>query len=52
MTLTLALSYGAREEIKTAVQQISTKVKNNIISPENIDETIINNHLYTQICQM
>ena len=47
MTLTLALSYGAREEIKNAVQQISIKVKNNIISPENIDETIINNHLYT-----
>ena len=47
MTLTLALSYGAREELKTAIQQISTKVKNNIISPENIDETIINNHLYT-----
>ncbi|MCW5516133.1 isoprenyl transferase [Muriicola sp. Z0-33] len=48
MTLTLALSYGAREELKTAVQQICAKVKNNIISPENIDETIINNHLYTQ----
>jgi undecaprenyl diphosphate synthase len=48
MTLTLALSYGSREEIKNAVQQICTKVKNNIISPENIDETIINNHLYTQ----
>lgn len=47
MTLTLALSYGAREEIRNAVQQISIKVKNNIISPENIDETIINNHLYT-----
>jgi undecaprenyl diphosphate synthase len=47
MTLTLALSYGAREEIKNAVQQISTKVKNNIISVENIDETIINTHLYT-----
>lgn len=47
MTLTLALSYGAREEIKTAVQQISTKVKNNIISPEKIDEAVINSHLYT-----
>jgi len=47
MTLTLALSYGAREELKTAVQAIASKVKNNIISPENIDETIINNHLYT-----
>ena len=47
MTLTLALSYGSREEIKTAVQEIAVKVKNNIISPENIDEAVINNHLYT-----
>ncbi|MEK6151889.1 isoprenyl transferase [Flavobacteriaceae bacterium 3-367] len=47
MTLTLALSYGAREEIKSAVYEISVKVKNNIISPETIDETIINTHLYT-----
>ena len=47
MTLTLALSYGARDEMLSAVKQIAAKVKNNIISPENIDETIINNHLYT-----
>jgi undecaprenyl diphosphate synthase len=47
MTLTLALSYGAREELKNAMQQIAIKVKNNIISPESIDETIINTHLYT-----
>ncbi len=47
MVLTLALSYGAREEIKHAIQEISLKVKNNIISPENIDDTIINSHLYT-----
>ena len=47
MTLTLALNYGAREELKNAVKQISIKVKNNIISTENIDETIINTHLYT-----
>ena len=46
--LTLALSYGAREEIKQAVVQISQKVKNNIIPIESIDETIINEHLYTQ----
>jgi len=48
LTLTLALSYGAREEIVKAVKDISEKVKNNIISPENLDETIINEHLYTQ----
>ena len=46
--LTLALSYGAREEIKRAVIDISKKVKNSIIPVESIDETIINEHLYTQ----
>ena len=48
MTLTLALSYGSREEIIQAVKKISEKVKNNIISNEAIDESIINQHLYTQ----
>lgn len=47
LTLTLALSYGSREELVQAVKKISIKVKNNIISPEKIDETIINTHLYT-----
>ena len=47
MTLTLALSYGAREELKAAVKAIAHKVKNTIISPENIDETVINTHLYS-----
>lgn len=47
MTLTLALSYGAREELIQAVKKISNKVKNNIISEEAIDESIINQHLYT-----
>ena len=46
-TLTLALSYGAREELTNAMKEIGLKVKNNIISSENIDETIINTHLYT-----
>jgi undecaprenyl diphosphate synthase len=48
LTLTLALSYGSREEITKTVQEISLKVKNNLISPDNIDESVINNHLYTQ----
>jgi undecaprenyl diphosphate synthase len=47
MTLTLALSYGAREELIQAVKKISDKVKNNIISTDAIDESIINKHLYT-----
>ena len=48
MTLTLALSYGSREELVSVVKVLSDKVKNNIISAENIDESIINKHLYTQ----
>ena len=48
MTLTLALSYGSRDEIIQAVREISAKVKNNIILPGDIDESTINNHLYTQ----
>ncbi|WP_396178001.1 isoprenyl transferase [Flavobacterium sp.] len=48
MTLTLALSYGAREELISAVKKITSKVKNNIISVDAIDEAIINEHLYTQ----
>ena len=48
MTLTIALSYGSREEIIHAVKDICVKVKNNIISIDSIDESIINQHLYTQ----
>jgi undecaprenyl diphosphate synthase len=48
MTLTLALSYGSREEIIHAIKDISSKVKDNVISIDNIDESIINQHLYTR----
>lgn len=48
LVLTLALSYGSRDEIVKTVKKIASKVKNNIISEENIDESIINEHLYTQ----
>ncbi|WP_188048861.1 isoprenyl transferase [Flavobacterium sp. GP15] len=48
MTLTLALSYGSRDELVNAVRNICSKVKNNIISIDSIDDSIINEHLYTQ----
>ena len=48
MILTLALSYGSREELVSAVKNICSKVKNNIISIDAIDDSIINEHLYTQ----
>ena len=47
VVLTLALSYGSREEIVNAVKNISKKVVNNELPIEEIDENIINNHLYT-----
>lgn len=47
MTLTLALSYGGREELVSTFIKLASKVKNNIISPEKIDQSIINEHLYT-----
>ncbi len=45
--LTLALSYGSREEIVNTIKIISKKVVNNEIKIEDIDENTINNHLYT-----
>ena len=48
LKLNLAISYGAKQEIIEAVKSISYKVKKNIISLENIDENIINDHLYTR----
>ena len=47
ITLTLALSYGSREEIVNTIKKISKKVVNNELNIEDIDENTINNHLYT-----
>ncbi|WCM43202.1 isoprenyl transferase [Flavobacterium sp. CBA20B-1] len=47
LTLSLALSYGSRNELIEATKEICNKVKNNIISIDAIDESIINEHLYT-----
>ncbi len=47
IVLTLALSYGAKEEIVNAIKNISKKVVNKELNIEEINENIINNHLYT-----
>ena len=47
IVMTLALSYGSREEIVNAIKNISKKVVNKELSVKEIDENIINNHLYT-----
>jgi len=48
MVLTLALNYGGKEELTKAMKDIAIKVKNSIISPENVDQSTIIEHLYTQ----
>ena len=48
MTLNLALSYGSRDELTSMVKKIGEKIKNDIISTEKIDESVINQHLYTR----
>lgn len=47
LTLTLALSYGSRDEIVNVIKKISEKVVKNELQIEEISENIINNHLYT-----
>jgi len=48
LVLTLALSYGSREELIKTTQEIAEKVKNNLISPHLITEDVIKEHLYTK----
>jgi undecaprenyl diphosphate synthase len=47
IVLTFALSYGSREEIVNTIKNISKKVVNNQLTIEEIDENVINSHLYT-----
>ncbi len=48
LILTIALNYGGKEELTNAIKRISHKVKKNVILPDQVNESIINDHLYTQ----
>jgi len=48
LVLSLALNYGGKEELTEAMKVIAYKVKNSIIPPEKVDQSTINEHLYTQ----
>ncbi len=48
LKLVLALSYGARREITLAAQQIAREVARGLISPEDVNETLLASHLYTR----
>ncbi|MDL2280808.1 isoprenyl transferase [Selenomonadales bacterium OttesenSCG-928-I06] len=47
LILNLAVNYGGRSEITLAAKKIAAKVKNNELSVDDINEQIINDHLYT-----
>jgi len=47
MTLSLALSYGGRQEIFDAVQKIAKRIVSGDIQPSDINEGLISDFLYT-----
>lgn len=47
LVLTLALSYGSRREITSAVQQIAGKVMSGELKIEDINEEVVGDNLYT-----
>ena len=48
LTFNIALNYGGRLELITAIKQISEKVKSGEYSIEDIDEKIVSDNLYTK----
>lgn len=48
LTVTLALGYGGRQEMIHTIKGIASLVKEEKISVENIDELLVNQHLYTK----
>ncbi|MCC6848355.1 MAG: isoprenyl transferase [Deltaproteobacteria bacterium] len=47
MTVILAVSYGAREEITDAMRAIARKVRRGDLDPEDVDQELIASHLGT-----
>jgi undecaprenyl diphosphate synthase len=47
MTLVLALSYGSKLEIINAVKSLAREVKEGRLQPEQIDDAVFDQHLYT-----
>jgi undecaprenyl diphosphate synthase len=48
MALNLALSYGGRTEITDMVRAIGRKVASGEVNPDEIDQDVVADHLYTQ----
>ena len=46
LTLTLALSYGGRQELVDAMRRLAVLIRQGAVQPEQIDETLIRQQLY------
>ena len=47
MTLAVALSYGGRTELVDAARHLAQRVKDGSLEPDRIDETLLQQALYT-----
>lgn len=47
LKLNIAINYGSRAEIALATKRIAEKVRSGELMPEDINETLISDHLYT-----
>ena len=48
MTLTLALSYGSRQEMLQAVTAVAEDINSGRLAPESLDESLFSSYLYTK----
>lgn len=48
LTLNIAINYGGRPEIVTAIKSIANKIANNEITLDDIDENLVADNLYTK----
>ena len=48
MVLNIAMNYGGRAELVTAIQDIAKQVENGTLKPDEIDEALVSDHLYTK----
>lgn len=48
LTFNIAFNYGSRLEITEGIREIAQQVQNGALAPSQIDEQLIENHLYTK----
>ena len=48
MVLNIAMNYGGRAELITAMRQIAREAADGTLDPDSIDEQVVSDHLYTK----